>query len=271
MIDPLMLQSLLIFALTGAAAGVLAGLFGVGGGLIMVPALAFVLPRQGVADAIVMQVAIATSLAVIGVTSLSSTRAHHVRGAVRWDVLKRFAPGLVLGALAGAFVAHGLKGRTLEMTVGIGAILIAVQMLYGTPPGGHTAPVPVPPTWELLGMGGVIGLLSALVGIGGGSLSVPYLAARRLPMVQAVGTAAAGGIPIAWGGALGFALSGQGIAGLPGLHLGYISLAAFAGLAVFSVMTAPAGARLAHRLPARRLKQAFAALLTVVGVLMLWR
>ena len=265
-----MLESLLIFALTGAAAGVLAGLFGVGGGLIMVPALAFVLPRQGTAPEIVMQVAIGTSLAVIGLTSLSSTRAHHARGGVRWDVLRAFAPGLALGALAGAFVAHGLKGRTLEIIVGVGALLVAAQMLRGTPPGG-TGPVAAPPMPELLLAGSVIGVLSALVGIGGGSLSVPYLAAQRLPMVQAVGTAAAGGIPIAWGGALGFGLSGSGVAGLPGLHVGYISLAAFAGLAVFSVMTAPLGARLAHRLPAQRLKQAFALLLSAVGVAMLLR
>ena len=264
-----MFESLLIFALTGAAAGLLAGLFGVGGGLIMVPALAFVLPRQGVDAAIVMQVAIGTSLAVIGVTSLSSTRAHHQRGGVRWDVLRAFAPGLALGALAGAFVAHALKGRTLEIIVGTGALLIAAQMLLYTPPSNPGSAAP--PRWELLGVGGLIGVLSALVGIGGGSLSVPYLAARRLPMVQAVGSAAAGGIPIAWGGALGFALSGQGLQGLPGWHLGYISLGGFLGLAIFSVLTAPAGARLAHRLPARRLKQAFAALLAAVGLLMLLR
>jgi len=266
-----MLESFLIFAFTGAAAGVLAGLFGVGGGLIMVPALVFVLPRQGVAPEIIMQVAIGTSLAVIGVTSLSSTRAHHTRGGVRWDVLKAFAPGLALGALAGAFVAHALKGRTLEIIVGTGALLIALQMLRGNPPGGSDASLPAPPALELLGVGGLIGVLSALVGIGGGSLSVPYLAMRRLPMVQAVGSAAAGGIPIAWGGTLGFVMSGAGLVGLPGPHLGYVSLGGFVGLAVFSVMTAPLGARLAHRLPAVRLKQGFAALLAVVGTLMLLR
>ena len=266
-----MLESLLIFAFTGAAAGVLAGLFGVGGGLIMVPALVFVLPRQGVAPEIIMQVAIGTSLAVIGVTSLSSTRAHHTRGGVRWDVLKLFAPGLALGALGGAFVAHLLKGRTLEIIVGTGALLVALQMLSGNPQSKGDARQLAPPGLELFSVGGLIGVLSALVGIGGGSLSVPYLAARKLPMVQAVGTAAAGGIPIAWGGTVGFVVSGLGISGLPGPHLGYVSLGAFIGLAVFSVMTAPVGARLAHRLPPRRLKQAFAALLAAVGTLMLLR
>lgn len=265
------MESLFIFALTGAAAGLLAGLFGVGGGLIMVPALAFVLPLQGVAAAIVMPVAIGTSLAVIGVTSLSSTRAHHARGGVRWDVLRGLAPGLALGALAGALLAQGLKGRTLEVIVGVGALLVAAQMLRPAPQAGVDAQVPPPPLWELCSVGTLIGLLSALVGIGGGSLTVPYLALRRLPMVQAVGSAAAGGIPIAWGGATGFALGGVAAQGIPGWHLGYISLAAFAGLAVFSVLTAPLGAQLAHRLPARRLKQGFAALLAAVGLLMLSR
>ena len=259
------MEALLIFALTGAAAGLLAG-------LIMVPALAFVLPRQGANPALVMQVAIATSLAVIAFTSLSSTRAHHQKGGVRLDVLRWLAPGLALGALAGAFVVHGLKGRTLEVIVGTGALLVALQMLLSRPPNpALAASAPAPAAAELLGAGGGIGLLSALVGIGGGSLTVPYLAARHLPMTQAVGTAAAGGIPIAWGGALGFVVSGWGLSGLQGPHLSYVSLPAFAGLVVFSVLTAPYGARLAHRLPALTLKRSFAVLLALVGVLMLLR
>lgn len=260
----------LIFALTGAGAGLLAGLFGVGGGLIMVPALAFVLPALGVPAAVVMQVAIGTSLAVIGATSISSTRAHHTRGGVRWDLLRGLAPGLVLGALGGAFVAHALSGDALANTVGIGALLVAAQMFFGAAPkpGARAAS---PAAGELVAAGAGIGLLSALVGIGGGSLTVPYLSWRGLPITQAVGTAAAGGIPIAWGGAAGFVASGWSVAGLPGLHLGYVSLAAFLGLAVASVLTAPYGARLAHRLPAAVLKRSFALLLAGIGVLMLLR
>lgn len=266
-----MIEALLIFAATGAAAGVLAGLFGVGGGLIMVPALAFVLPLRGAPPTVIMQMAIGTSLAVIAVTSLSSTRAHHRRGGVRWDVIRAFAPGLALGALAGAFVAHGLKGRTLEVIVGCGAIAIATHMLLGKPRALPASAAQSPATGELLAVGAGIGLLSSLVGIGGGSLTVPYLTARKLPMTQAVGTAAAGGIPIAWGGATGFVSSGWAVAGIPGLHLGYISLEAFAGLALFSVLTAPLGAKLAHSLPALTLKRCFAALLISVGLLMLLR
>lgn len=262
--------TLLIFALTGAAAGLLAGLFGVGGGLIMVPALAFLLPALGVPEPVVMQVAIATSLAVIGATSISSTRAHHGRRGVRWDLLRSLAPGLAVGALGGAFVAHGLSGRALELTVGIGAILVATQMFFGATPAPRET-VAVMPAGELLAVGSGIGLLSALVGIGGGSLIVPYLAWRGVTMQQAVGTAAAGGIPIAWGGALGFIVSGWNVPGLPGIHLGYVSVAAFFGLAVASVLTAPQGARLAHALPAKTLKRCFALLLASVGLLMLMR
>ncbi|MDP3859760.1 MAG: sulfite exporter TauE/SafE family protein [Stagnimonas sp.] len=264
------MTTLLIFALTGAAAGLLAGLFGVGGGLIMVPALAFVLPALGVPAAVVMQVAIGTSLAVIGATSLSSTRAHHRRGGVRWDLLRGFAPGLALGALGGAFVAHLLSGGVLKNTVGIGALLVAAQMFFGAQPKPRAAGSGLP-TAELLAAGGGIGLLSALVGIGGGSLTVPYLSWRGVSMQQAVGTAAAGGIPIAWGGALGFVLSGWRTPGLDGAYLGYVSLLAFLGLAVASVLTAPQGARLAHALPAQTLKRAFALLLASVGLLMLLR
>lgn len=260
--------TLLIFALTGAGAGLLAGLFGVGGGLIMVPALALLLPALGVPAVVVMQVAIGTSLAVIGATSISSTRAHHRRGGVRWDLLRGFAPGLALGALGGAFVAHVLSGEALRNTVGIGALLVAAQMFFGAQPAPRPG-APGLPAGELLAAGGGIGLLSALVGIGGGSLTVPYLSWRGVPMQQAVGTAAAGGIPIAWGGALGFVVSGWDVPGLPGMHFGYVSFAAFLGLSVASVLTAPSGARLAHALPARTLKRAFSVLLAVIGVLML--
>jgi len=266
------MEALLISAITGAAAGVLAGLFGVGGGLIMVPALAFLLPEQGLPADITMQVAVATSLAVIAVTSLSSTRAHHRRGGVRWDVLRGLAPGLAIGALFGAFVAHGLKSRSLEICVGVGALAVAAQMLLAraNQATAASAAAAIKPA-ELLGAGAGIGLLSSLVGIGGGSLTVPYLNWRRLPMVQAVGTAAAGGIPIAWAGAIGFALAGSAHTVLAKGQIGYISGSNFIGLAVFSVLTAPLGAKLAHGLPQQRLKQAFAVLLAVVGTAMLLR
>jgi len=261
-------ESLLLFLATGAAAGILAGLFGVGGGMIMVPALTFLLPRIGVPHSIYMQVAIATSLAVIGVTSLSSTLSHHRRGAVAWPVFARIAPGLVLGALAGAWLAHGLSADALRSIVGVGALLVATQMLLGAVPHtGESRPPPAPA--ELFAAGALIGTLSSLVGIGGGSLTVPYLGWRGLRIQQAVGTSADCGVPIAWAGALGFIVTGWRQPGLPDWTLGYVSLAGFGGLAVASVLTAPLGAALAHRLPPVVLKRGFALLLAGIGLKLL--
>ncbi len=260
------MDSIAIFLVTGAAAGLLAGLFGVGGGLIVVPALAWLLPRQGVADAAVMQSAIGTSLAVIGLTSISSMRAHHARGGVLWPVFRRLAPGIVAGSLLGAWVAHGLSGVALKRIVGVGALLVALQMAIDAQPKSARA---LPGAAGLASVGGVIGLLSALIGIGGGSLTVPFLSACGVEMRRAVGTSAACGVPIAWAGALGFALNGLGVEGRAVWSVGYIDLAAFAGIAVASVFTAPFGARLAHRLPPRVLKRAFAVFLAGIGLRML--
>ncbi len=264
------MEQLLIFVITGAVAGVLAGLFGVGGGLIMVPALAFVLPHQGVPGAVYMQVAIGTSLAVISATSLSSTLAHHRRDGVRWTVFWRIAPGLAVGAIAGAFVADALSGALLKRIVAVGALLVATQMIVKSFATAAATKAPsAPGSAELFGAGGVIGLLSSVVGIGGGSLTVPYLSARGLSMHQAVGTAAACGMPIAWAGAVGFVIAGWDASGVPAPHLGYISLSALAAIAAASVSCAPLGVKLAHGLPPHWLKRAFALLLVGVGLRML--
>lgn len=263
-----MLELFTVFLATGAAAGLLAGLFGVGGGLIMVPALAWILPRQGFADSITMQMAIGTSLAVIAVTSISSTLAHHRRGGVLWPVLTRFAPGLIVGAIAGAFIADLLTGNTLKKIVGVGALLVSLQMLLNLKPKAAREGK-LPDTAELIGAGGVIGLLSSLIGIGGGSLTVPYMSFRGIGMREAVGTAAACGVPIAWAGAAGFMIAGQHEAALPGWTIGYISLSAFAGIAIASTAAAPLGAKLAHTLPPLVLKRSFALLLALIGLKML--
>jgi uncharacterized membrane protein YfcA len=263
-----MFELLAIFLLTGAVAGMLAGLFGVGGGLIMVPALAWILPLQGYTDSVVMQVSIGTSLAVIAITSLSSTLAHHRRGGVLWPVLARFAPGLVAGALAGAFIADQLTGHTLKTIVGTGALLVSIQMLLNLTPKVPREKI-VPGSIELAAAGGAIGLLSSLIGIGGGSLTVPYMALRGITMREAVGTAAACGIPIAWAGTLGFMLTGPQQVTLPGWNIGYVSLTAFFGIAFASAATAPLGAKLAHKLPPLMLKRLFALLLALIGLKML--
>ena len=260
------METLLVFLLTGAASGVLAGLFGVGGGLIVVPALAFILPTLGTAPEVVMHSAIGTSLAVIGLTGISSTRSHHARGGVIWPIFWKLAPGIVIGSLIGATVAHLVSSEALKRCVGIGALLIAIQMLIdAAPKATRSAPGAVG-----LGLVGVvIGGLSALIGIGGGSLTVPYLNACNIDMRRAVGTSAACGMPIAWAGAVGFAVNGWGAPGLAPWSIGYIDLAAFAGIAAMSVFTAPLGARLAHGLPPKLLKRAFALFLAAVSARML--
>ena len=262
------MEQLAIFLATGAVAGIMAGLFGVGGGLIIVPALAWLLPRQGVEAGVVMQLAIGTSLAVIAATSVSSTLAHHRRSGVLWPVLLRLTPGLMAGAIAGGFVADVLSGGALKKIVGIGALLVSVQMLFDLKPETPREPRP-PGSIELLGAGSVIGALAALIGIGGGSLTVPYLSLRGIGMREAVGTAAAAGMPIAWAGAAGFMLAGHGQTGLPAWTIGYVSLGGFAGIAAASVLTAPLGARLAHTLPPKTLKRAFALMLFLIGLTML--
>lgn len=260
------METVVVFLVTGVAAGVLAGLFGVGGGLIIVPALAVILPKLGTAPEVVMQSAIGTSLAVIGLTGISSTRSHHARGGVIWPIFWRLAPGIVIGSLIGAAIAHQVSSDVLKKCVGIGALLISIQMLI------DAAPKPTRSAPGALGLGlvgSVIGALSALIGIGGGSLTVPYLSACNIDMRRAVGTSAACGMPIAWAGAAGFAFNGHGQAGLAPWSLGYIDLAAFAGIAVTSVLTAPLGAKLAHGLSPKLLKRAFAIFLAGVSLRML--
>jgi len=260
------MESLFIYLLTGAIAGLLAGLFGVGGGMVMVPALALVLPGQGVPQEVVMQVAVATSLAVISATAVSSMLSHWRHGAVLWPVFRWMALGLAAGSVAGAFVADRLPSHTLQLVVGCGALLVAAQMALDLRP---SAGAPLPGPGGLVAAGGIIGALSALVGIGGGSLTVPFLSWRSVDIRKAVGTSAACGLPIAWAGALGFVVAGWERTDLPAPNLGYVSLQGFAGLALASVLLAPLGARLAHRLPPRQLKRGFALLLSGVGLKML--
>jgi len=255
------------FLATGVLSGLLAGLFGVGGGLTTVPILALILTAQDFPEAHVMQVAIGTSLAVIALTALSSARAHHSHGAVRWSAVGTLVPGLVLGALVGAWTAHGLSTIVLARIVGIGALAVAAKMLLQADPRVRSNN---PGRALLSTAGAIIGWASALIGIGGGSLTVPFLRLCGFEMREAVGTSAAAGIPIAWAGALGFIWTGYGVAGLPAGQLGYISLPGFAAVAAASVAMAPIGARLAHRLPQLWLQRAFAGLLIIIGVSMLF-
>ena len=251
----------------GAFAGFAAGLLGIGGGMLMVPFMTMLLSTQGFAAEQVIKVAIATSLTTIAFTSISSVRAHHRRGAVRWDAARALAPGILLGSLVAAQFAGALPGRLLALFFGLFLGFSALKMLGGKPP---LAEGSLPSSAGMFGMGSVIGALSAVLGAGGGFLTVPFLVKRSVPMQQAVATSAACGFPIALAGAVGYVLSGWN-ADLPAATLGYIYLPALAAISIASVFTAPLGARVAHALPTQTLKRVFAALLLALALYMLFK
>lgn len=264
--DPAFIVSLL---LVGTATGFMAGLLGVGGGMMIVPFLTYLLTARGVPAGVAVKMAIATSMATILFTSLSSVRAHHRRGAVRWDIVRRLAPGIVLGGLvAGAGVFAVLKGAALALFFAGFVGFSATQMLLDRKPR---------PTRQMPGAagqataGGVIGFLSGLVGAGGGFVSVPFMTWRNVPIHNAVATSAALGFPIALANTVGYVIGGWGLAPvLPGTF-GYLYLPALAVIVLASVTTAPLGARAAHAMNVRQLKRVFALLLYGLAGYMLYR
>lgn len=258
----------LICALIGVFAGLLGGALGLGGGVVIVPPLIYLFHALGFDDAVVAQMAVGTSLATIIVTAGSSVRAHHVAGFVRWPLAWRLAVGIVVGALIGAVVADRLSGAALTRLFGVFAVLIAAQMLLSrrraANPGGDL-PERVPGGAGLAGVGSVIGGISSLFGIGGGSLTVPFLSWCRLPMQNAVAISAACGLPIALAGSAGFIATGWGRTELPPWSLGYVYLPAALAIVVTSFPMARVGARLSHRLPSTTLRRIFAGVLIVIG------
>ncbi|MEW5773271.1 MAG: sulfite exporter TauE/SafE family protein [Thermodesulfobacteriota bacterium] len=262
-----MLSILLAYAAVGGVAGILAGLFGIGGGLVIVPMLVFAFTRQGVPQDIMMQAALATSMASIMFTAVSSFLAHHRRGAVRWDIVRRIAAGILLGAFLGSAVASRLPTAFLKGFFVLFLYYVAYSLLLGRKPKPSRQ---LPGNAGMFGMGNLIGVVSSWVGIGGGTLSVPFMLWCNVPPHTAVGTSAAIGFPIAVAGTVGYVVNGLHAAGLPDWSLGFVYLPALAGIVAASVLTAPLGVRLAHALPVDRLKKAFAVLLLVVATRMAW-
>lgn len=255
----------LTYLALGAVAGFLAGLLGVGGGLIIVPVLAFLFAAQQFNDASILHLALGTSLASIIFTSISSVRAHHGHGAVDWRVVTGIAPGIVTGTLLGSVLAARLSTFSLKLFFVAFLFYAATQMLLDLRPKAHRQ---LPGNAGLFGAGNVIGAVSSLVGIGGGTLSVPFLLWCNVQMHRAIGTSAAIGFPIALAGAVGYVLNGLAADNLPPHSLGFVYLPALAGIVLASIVTAPLGARTAHRLPVKRLKKIFAILLYGLGVRM---
>lgn len=261
------MAALAIYLAVGAVAGVLAGLFGIGGGLVIVPMLVAVWTWQGVDGSVLMQLALGTSLASIMFTAVSSFLAHHRRGAVQWSIVRRITAGILAGTYGGSFVAALLPTRGLKLVFVAFLFFVTWQMLTGKRPAASRQ-LPGMPGMTLAGV--VIGVVSSLVGIGGGTLSVPFMVWHNVPLHQAIGTSAAIGFPIAVAGTVGYIVHGLGVAGRPEWSLGFVSLPALVGIVLASVVTAPLGVRLAHALPVDRLRKVFALLLLVVGVRMLW-
>ncbi len=260
-------EIIVMYLAVGLIAGILAGLLGVGGGLVIVPMLVFCFTRQGIGADQIMHLALGTSLASIIFTSISSFMSHHRRGAVEWSIVKKITPGIITGTFLGALVAAKLPTNFLKGFFCVFLYAVGTQMLLNKKPKGARD---LPGSGGMFAVGSTIGVASSLVGIGGGSLSVPFMLWCNTEAHRAIGTSAAIGFPIAIAGAVGYITGNLQGTGLPPYSLGYVYLPALAGIVCASVMTAPLGARLAHALPVSALKRFFALFLYVVATRMAW-
>lgn len=249
----------------GAVAGFLAGLLGIGGGGMMVPILTSIFVAQGVPLEQVVHLALGTAMAVMVITSVSSLRAHHRLGSVRWDIFRGLTPGIILGAFVTTFFAAAVPSKPLAVFFAAFMAFMSVQMMIDVKP---------KPSRELPGRLGVsavgfgIGGLSSLVAIGGAVMSIPFMVACNVKLQHAIGTSSAIGWPIAVAGAVGYLVNGLGTAGMPDYSVGFIYLPALATVAVAGVLTAPLGAKLAHRMPVQRLKKVFGVFLMLLSLKM---
>jgi len=250
----------------GVTVGFLAGLFGVGGGMIMVPMLVFVFTAKGFPAEHMMHLSLATSMATIVFTSFSSVLAHNRHGAVDWHIAKAMAPGIVVGALAATLIAGFIPTRPLAIAFTVFMFYAAARMFFEVKPKPSRK---LPSAAGLFGVGSGIGALSSVLAAGGAFLSIPFLTRCNVPLKRAVGTAAANGFPIAAAGTAGYVLNGLRVDALPDGSLGFVYLPALALIVLASMPVAPLGARLAHRWPVRRLRIVFALMLLAIALRML--
>lgn len=258
--DPGIRLMWLELAIIGMLAGFLAGYLGIGGGLVVVPALTWMFRHDSATADQAVHLAVATSLSTMLVTSLSSIIAHHRRGAILWGEVRRFVPGLLAGAVAGALLADHLPTGQLARVFGVFALVAGLQLVLDR---HRERQLPLPGMALTGSVSGVIGMVSSMVGVGGGSMTAPWLMWHGVRAQAAVATAAACGYPIALAGTASFAMLGEGGDGL----LGYVHLRAFAGIAVFSMLFAPLGVAMVHRTPPQLVRRLFGAMMLLVG----WR
>lgn len=255
----------------GGIAGLLSGLLGIGGGVIIVPFLLWLFPRLGFSDESVMVMAVGTSLSTIVITSLSATLAQQKRGALDWGTTARLSPGILLGSMGGSMIAGYLPAVSLKLVFAGFLFYVAIDML-SKPAGSFVASKEVrqhPLLFMLAGL--VIGALSSILGIGGGTLSVPFLIRQRFPIRSAVAISTACGFPLALAGTATYAALGWSRSDLPPASLGFIYLPAFACITLSSVLFAPLGVRLAYRWPSARLKRFLACILILIAGRMVWQ
>lgn len=261
-------QLIIELTLLGLGTGFLAGLLGIGGGMLMVPLITFILTAKDFPAEYTIKMAVATSLATILFTSMSSVRAHHRRGAVLWSIVRLLAPGILLGSLLGAQIAVALPGKALNVLFALFVAFSATQMLLERKP----KPSRVPPRGLVMfAVGGVIGLLSALVGAGGAFISVPFMTWCNVKIHNAVGTSAALGFPLALAGTLGYIWAGRDLPPMPPGAMGYIYLPGLLIISIASMSTAPLGARTAHGMDIGPLKKVFAIVLYILAAYFLLR
>lgn len=255
------------FLMLGLFAGLLAGMLGIGGGVVVVPALILIFQFSGWPAEITPHIAIGTSLAAIVFTSLSAIWAQHKRRAIDWRVVRLLAPAMLLGGFISGYLAGFIPAPALKGIFALFLLLVGIQFILDWRPAAH---------WHLPGKAGLwgtglgIGSLSALLGIGGGNITVPYLHACNLELKRAIAISTALGLPIAVFGGAGYILSGWGNVQLPSATLGYVYLPALAAISGTAILTAPLGVRLAHALPVKKLKQVFGVLVLLISLLMLW-
>jgi uncharacterized membrane protein YfcA len=261
-------QLVLELLVLGCFTGFLAGLLGIGGGMLLVPFMTFLLSSKGMPAEHVVKMAIATSLATICFTSIASVRAHHQRGAVLWSVARVLAPGIVIGSLLGAQLAKALPSPVLALLFALFVGFSATQMLIDRKPKPSRQ---LPGTAGMVGAGGVIGLFAALVGAGGAFVSVPFMTWCNVKIHNAVATSAALGFPIAVAGTVGYMVAGWSLRDMPPGTIGYLYLPALVTISIASVLTAPFGARTAHRMDMRQLKRVFAVLLFGLAAYMVYK
>jgi uncharacterized protein len=259
----------IIFAslLLGMISGLLAGLFGIGGGMVIVPVLVFLFTAHGLPTDLVMIMAIATSLATIILTATSSVFAHYRLGSVLWDKVFTLVPGVILGAIVGAAVAGHINAGFLRAIFIIFLLYVGIQMALEVQPKTGSANYSRKIDFWVAG---AIGLLSSLLGIGGGTLTVPYLVHCRYPMRNAVAIASACGLPIAIAGTISYMVLGMNAPNLPTWSFGYVYLPSFFGVSLGSIFTAPIGAKLAQKLPAQQIKRYFSLLIFVLALKLMW-